>query len=156
MASHINRDKRQANFGVGQALLSTRSWLNSEKRNRGTGRIKIIRSLSVGRPNSAQPHTDKGLYEDLYKFDVKKELQEHHFASFEQNKVQKKKLTKFDILMLNPKSLPRKAFVREDKALQEEVAVPKSQQEYEMDGEEEQRYSGKRWLMFRREARRRD
>jgi hypothetical protein len=74
---------------------------------------------------------------------VKKELQEHHYASFEQNKVQKKKLTKFDILMLNPKSLPRKNFVREDKPVHEDVAATGSYQEYEMDGEEEQKYIGK-------------
>lgn len=45
--------------------------------------------------------------------------------------------------MLNPKSLPRKIFTREDKPAHQGVAQTGSYQEYEMDGEEEEKYIGK-------------
>lgn len=73
--------------------------------------------------------------------DTKKELQEHHYASFEPDKAKKKKLTKFDILMLNPKSLPRRPFVREEERLK--AMLEKHQHEDDKyEGDEEEMYKG--------------
>jgi dynein heavy chain len=73
--------------------------------------------------------------------DTKKELQEHHYASFEPDKAKKRKLTKFDILMLNPKSLPRRPFVREE-LRHKEIAENQHEEVDEFEGDEEQMYRG--------------
>jgi hypothetical protein len=76
--------------------------------------------------------------------DTKKELQEHHYASFEPDKAKKRKLTKFDILMLNPKSLPRRPFVREE-ARRKELDDKEHSDLEKLEGEEEEMYGGM-WL----------
>lgn len=58
------------------------------------------------------------MYEDLYKFNAGVVLNEY-LAPLEPKETVKKKLTKFDILMLNPKSLPRKTFVKESDKFRE-------------------------------------
>ena len=55
----------------------------------------------------AQPQTDKALYKALYKFDGNTELNDY-LQPLEQDKPKERKLTKFDILMMNPKYLPKR------------------------------------------------
>lgn len=79
----------------------------------------------------SQPHTDKALYKQLYTFDADDVLNEY-LAPL---KVKRKKrpLTKFDILMLNPKRKSRK---KKDPA-QKVVVEEDAEGEAEADAEEE-------------------
>jgi hypothetical protein len=79
----------------------------------------------------SQPHTDKALYKQLYTFDADDVLNEY-LAPL---KVKRKKrpLTKFDILMLNPKRKSRK---KKD-AAQKVVVEEDAEGEVEADAEEE-------------------
>jgi len=79
----------------------------------------------------SQPHTDKALYKQLYTFDADDVLNEY-LAPL---KVKRKKrpLTKFDILMLNPKRKSRKKKDAPPKAI-----VEAENEEAELEGQEEE------------------
>ena len=79
----------------------------------------------------SQPHTDKALYKQLYTFDADDVLNEY-LAPL---KVKRKKrpLTKFDILMLNPKRKSRK---KKDAGQKVIVEGEKEEQEEVMEEEE--------------------
>jgi hypothetical protein len=70
---------------------------------------------------------------------VKKELNDY-LSPLETDKPVKKKLTKFDILMLNPKSLPRKKMQSEKDQERKRVADMQQQEEH---GDEERPPNGR-------------
>lgn len=121
MAGQLNRDKRNQKFDVGGChqyndLIKQRE--EKAQRLKPNANPFLICSLLS---EAAQPHQDKGLYEDLYKFNVNRELHEF-LAPLDLDASKKKKITKFDILMLNPKQLNmRKAVIQEEQARLKEI-----------------------------------
>lgn len=63
-------------------------------------------------------------------------------APLEVDKPKKKKLTKFDILMLNPKSLPRRTFHKE-REIKTITPAEIVDERHEEDGEPEHGYEGR-------------